>query len=361
MAEGGQDCRAASPGAEHLASVGDPSGGEFLVARVRQQRHVRRLQVAGLALGVIAGSVLGFYGLSLVFGTTGSSRPGSEPSPLPIVNAPNGRIIFSEAAAGGLRLVSIEPDGSDRRLIPTPPGDPWLPTGSPDGTKLAVAIFRAGDRSVWVIDEDGSNAQRIASADDVSQPSWSPGGDRIAYSAEVDAQGTSSVHVVNADGSDDHVIYTIAAEGTQAIFSATFSPNGTKILVDQGTDAEFDILVMDADGSKVRQLTETGVDYDPAWAPDGTRIAFTRQGQGAQSDIYVMNSDGSDPQQLTSGPSGQTNLAPTWSPDGRKIAYVAGVTGGPGSLVVVNRDGTNPATLVKQNVLGLSWQPIPVE
>jgi Tol biopolymer transport system component len=169
------------------------------------------------------------------------------------------------------------------------------------------------------------------------------------------------VHIVNAGGSEDHVIYSVATQGTRAIFSAAFSPDGTRILFDQGTDAGFDIHVMGADGSNVRQLTTTGVDYDPAWAPDGTRIAFTRQGQGPQSDIYMMDVEGSHPQQLTSGPPGQTNLSPTWSPSGRKIAYVAGVTGGPGSLVVMSPEGTNPATLVKENVLGLSWQPTPVE
>ena len=71
-----------------------------------------------------------------------------------------------------------------------------------------------------------------------------------------------------------------------------------------------------------------------------------------------MDADGSNPRQLTSGPLGQTNLSPTWSPGGRKIAYVAGVSGGPGSLVVTNPDGTNPITLVKRNVLGLTWERI---
>jgi Tol biopolymer transport system component len=278
----------------------------------------------------------------------------------PVATAHPSRIVFSRSADTGLRLVSIEPDGSDRRLIPTPPGDPWLPSLSPDGRKLAVAIFGSRKRSIWVMKADGSRAHRIARADNVSQPSWSPDGARIAYSASVDAEGSSSIHIVNANGSDDHVIHTIAAPGTTAIFSATFSPDGSRILFDQGTDAEFDIHVMDADGSNVTQLTTTGVDYDPQWAPDGKRIAFTRQGQGDQSDIWLMDVDGSNPKQLTSGPPGQTNLSSTWSPGGRRIAYIAGVSGGPGGLVVMKPDGTNPTTLVKKhNVLGLTWQRTP--
>jgi TolB protein len=116
---------------------------------------------------------------------------------------------------------------------------------------------------------------------------------------------------------------------------------------------------MNADGSDVTRLTDGGHDYNPGWSPDGTMIAFTRQGVGAQSDIYVMDADGSNVRQLTDGGPGKTNLYPEWSPDGTKIAYVAGKNGGPGGLVIMNPDGSDPVMLVKDGVLGTSWQPVP--
>jgi hypothetical protein len=72
-----------------------------------------------------------------------------------------------------------------------------------------------------------------------------------------------------------------------------------------------------------------------------------------------MNADGTGAFRLTNDGPGITNLDATFSPDGKKIAYDAGVTGGPGALVVMNADGSDPATIVKDGVLGLAWQPLP--
>ncbi len=291
----------------------------------------------------------------------GTPSPNAEqrlPSPAPIRRYDNGRIAYSLSTNSGMELHSMRPDGSDDRVIPTPPGSPWLHAWSPDGSRLAVSIFPTGaERTIWVINADGSDAHEIAAAENVSVPSWSPDGTTIAYSASTD--GRTEIHLVAADGGEDRIIRAEKAEGTFAIFSAKFSPDGTKILFDRGTDSGFDIFVMNVDGTDVRRLTTTGMDYDPHWSPDGTKIAFTRQ-QGSTSDIFVMNADGSDVRRLTDGGQGTTNLHPQWAPDGTKIAYLAGITGGPGGLVVINPDGSDPVELVGREVLGISWQPLPV-
>jgi len=343
---------------EEAGRPADPSGVYEELIRRRERRAVaRRLRIATLAVFVVAATVAGVIALSTVFETHGPT-PGANPQPVPVAAHRNGRIAYSLSSTEGLELHTILPNGSHDRLIPTPPGQPWLPAWSPDGSKLAVAIFPSGggDRAIWVMNEDGSDAHRIASAYNVSVPSWSPDGSTIAYAAT--NKGRTEIHLVAPDGAEDRVVHEEDAEGTYAIFSAKFSPNGREILFDRGTDSGFDIFVMPVDGTHVRRLTTTGTDYDPHWSPDGSRIAFTRQGEGAQSDIFVMNADGTDVQQLTDGGDGVTNLYPEWSPDGTAIAYVAGVTGGPGALVVMKPDGSEVTTLVPKEVLGIAWQPL---
>jgi Tol biopolymer transport system component len=290
--------------------------------------------------------------------------PAVIPTPHEIVPRKNGLIAYSQSTSSGTELHSVRSDGTDDRIIPTPPGLPWHHAWSPDGSKLAVSIFPvgAGERTFWIMNADGSDAHQVAAAENVSAPSWSPDGKTIVYSARMD--GRTEIHLVGADGSNDRVLHGEEAEGTFAIFSAQFSPDGTEILFDRGTDSEFDIFVMSVDGTNLRPLTTTGTDYDPHWSPDGTQIAFTRQeivksaGQRvATSDIFLMNADGDDVRRLTDGGSRSTNLNPHWAPDASKIVYVGGVTGGPGGLVVMNPDGSAPNQLVADGVLGVSWQP----
>jgi len=89
------------------------------------------------------------------------------------------------------------------------------------------------------------------------------------------------------------------------------------------------------DGTGLIQLTNTGRNYEPAWSPDGQRIAFTSYRNGNDPDIYLMNADGSNVVRLTGGTGFHS---PAWSPDGRKLAVSSGYIYY-GDIYVLNADG----------------------
>ena len=102
------------------------------------------------------------------------------------------------------------------------------------------------------------------------------------------------------------------------------------------------IFTMPLDGSaEPTSLTadRTGRDADPAWSPDGKRIAFRRSTVNSGFDVYLMNADGSKPERLVGGPA--TEEKPAWSPDGSRLLTVSD-RADPGKvqgLYVVNSSG----------------------
>ena len=112
------------------------------------------------------------------------------------------------------------------------------------------------------------------------------------------------------------------------------------------------IRTMRADGFDSRVLTSTEGDWNPAWSPDGSRIAFDRNGAGqlGGADIWVMKADGSGLQRLTSGTSFDAH--PTWSPDGKKIAFYRS-----GQIYAMNADGSGIIQLSSDGD-NPKWSPV---
>lgn len=114
------------------------------------------------------------------------------------------------------------------------------------------------------------------------------------------------------------------------------------------------LYVTDPLGSHLEQLPIGALGgYFPAWAPDGSSIAFTASSGGATgTDIYLLKMEGFQVVQLTDRVG--TESAPSWSPDGTQLAF-EGSTKGSTSIFVMKADGS----LVRQVTSGLGADHAP--
>jgi len=127
-----------------------------------------------------------------------------------------------------------------------------------------------------------------------------------------------------------------------------------------------DIFVMDADGSNVRNLSNSPEDddYFPVWSPDGLRIAFSsdREGIAENTSIYVADADGAAPPRTTIVDTLWPR--PVWSPDGASIAWlIMGVFGGEGNrsggsvIIDANTGDLRPLIGDFPDAHFLAWSP----
>ena len=143
---------------------------------------------------------------------------------------------------------------------------------------------------------------------------------------------------MNADGSEHRPLTKPGTVGRRP--SLAWSPDGRKFafLGSGGCgDFCFSLYVVRTDGSGLRDVTSEldrrgpgrGPASDPAWSPDGRKLAFVRLSADLGEPIYVVNADGSGLRRLTRGPA--LDADPAWSPDGRKLAFVRAATATPRS------------------------------
>lgn len=147
--------------------------------------------------------------------------------------------------------------------------------------------------------------------------------------------------------------YSISRRSARLInFNKSNSITAGKIAFASDRDGNWEIYVMNADGSGQTRLTKNPArDEFPDWSPDGKKIAFV-SGRDGTIDTYVMNADGTGQARLTTNPA--DDYRPAWSPDGSKIAFMAHRDGNT-EIYVMNADGSSQTNLTQNQAD--DWEP----
>jgi Tol biopolymer transport system component len=248
------------------------------------------------------------------------------------------------------RLVRLSLDTLEKQPLSSPPedslGDLW-PSYSPDGTQLAFVRSVStvvGNQDVWVQPAEGGEARRLTFGEYFLCDSlaWTADGREILFT--VLAAGFKVLRVSLAGGEPRPV----EGVGQNAAWA---SIRGDRMVFTQKEDQVQDIWRVPGGGASARDrapeklIGSSRYDGQPAYSPDGRRLAFVSIRSGAQN-LWVCDSDGSNPVQLTSFE--QLVSTPDWSPDGRRIAFDS-IEAGKWNVYVIDADGGVPRRLTQES------------
>lgn len=185
-------------------------------------------------------------------------------------------------------------------------------------------------------------------------PSLSPDGKWVVYAGE--GAGNRDIYLQSTTGQTP---INLTADSSADDEQPAFSPDGERIAFRSSRDGG-GIFVMGRTGEAVRRITNAG--FNPAWSPDGKAIAYTSgrmelrpQNSEGRSELWVVGANGDQPRKLYEGDA----TLPSWSPAGRRIAFSQRGANDQRRITIASiaaAGGT--AQIVPTGTLDIDWNPV---
>jgi len=325
----GQEDKALTPKIIYFQEIGSRVVRDTGIGKPVQQETNRRIS-AWHGLAIILTCVVAIFVLAAVSTTAAASSW--------LVSTYAKQSLPASLKLWNNEIYVIDADGSNERTLTQNPADDSSPAWSLDGRKIFFLSDREGTPSIYVMNADGSNPTKIAEGDSF-RLFWSPDARKIFFGA------IGGVYGMNADGSAPTLI------GDGSFFSnPVWSPDGKKAAFERYSGG---IAILDAARSNMTGIIAHG--KHPSWSPDGKRIVFDSERPSVEiniapserrSDIYIVDADGSNLIRLTKVPPLYWARYPAWSPNGKRIAF----SKADGSVYIIDASGTSEVRLTGQSI-----------
>ncbi len=282
---------------------------------------------------------------------------------------------FPQPAHSGTNVPGIFPPEKtatptfEATSLPTASPTPTALGGGQDG-QLAFASDRTGIPQIYLMDSNGAILRQLTNeTDGACQPDWSPDGMQLVYISPCRAKDEtgkgyqgSSLYVIKADGTGKYSLPTTIGGD----FDPAWSPDGKRIAFTSLRDGYNEIYMVNLESNQVTRLTKSqsipGAIYARmgAWSPFGTQIVYVLKRLGTNQIWVTTDADVNTTkpnEQLVQSGNTFSDFLPAWSPDGKVVIFSESRNNGldPASLMSIRYEDRDTKKAVR-----LPIQPLPV-
>lgn len=292
-----------------------------------------------------------------------SSLACSQTIPLLTETGATGMIVYYTDQDGTYEIYAIDPNSGESTRLTNNASNDISPAFIPVADHIGFVSDREPGWNLYAIDKLGDNEETITADGTLvlDYPNWSPDGKFIAVSM---AQGCKppatncyyDIFTMNADGTGIKQLTDTPQPASEWV--PVWSPDGGKIAFASDRDGDSEVYVMNRDGSNLKQLTDnSGYDGNPSWSPDGKTIVFDTDRDGVSDwDLYFMDANGANLRAITSNTTNDFDAS--FSPDGNWLVYLTD-RDGDNEIVIIDINGENQKRLTQNTFKDIApiWIP----